>query len=84
MKVSDVTPHSLILLILDLTEAPAGRTTLLIPLLQESPLFFPGYLIPIPVSGPAASPPVTYHPSSVLLRSAHPADINTVYQYNTI
>ena len=52
-----ITPHSTILLILDLTEAPAGRTTFLIPLLQESPLFFPGYLIPIPVSGPAASPP---------------------------
>lgn len=84
MKVSDVTPHSLILLILDLTEAPAGRTTLLILLLQESPLFFPGYLIPIPVSGWAASPLVTYHPSSILLRFAHLADINTVYQYNTI
>ena len=84
MKVSDVTPHSLILLILDLTEAPAGRTSLLIPLLQESPLSFPGCLIPIPVSGPAASPLVTCYPSSILLRSAHPADINTVYQYKTI
>ena len=48
MKVSDVTPHSLILLILDLTEAPAGRTTLLIPLLQESPPVLPG----IPYSYP--------------------------------
>ena len=75
-----ITPHSTILLILDLTEAPTGRTTILIPQLQESPLSFPGHLILIPVSILAASPPVTYHPSSILLISAHSADINIVYQ----
>ena len=53
---------------------------LLITQIQESPLSFPGYLIPIPVSGPAASLPVTYHPSSILLISAHSVDINIVYQ----
>ena len=68
-------------LIFDMTEAPAGRTTILIPQLQESPLSFTGHFILIPVSGPAASSPViTYHPSSILLLSAHSADINTVYQ----
>ena len=75
-----ITPHSTILLILDLTETPAGRTTILIPQLQESPLSFPGHLILIPVNILAASPPVTYHPSSILLISAHSADINIVYQ----
>ena len=68
------------ILIFDLTEAPAGRTTLLITQIQESPLSFPGHLILIPVNILAASPPVTYHPSSILLLSAHSADINTVYQ----
>ena len=52
-----ITPHSTILLILDLTEAPAGRTTILIPQLQESPLSFTGHLILIPVSILAASLP---------------------------
>lgn len=62
------------ILIFDLTEAPTGRTTLLIPQLKESPLSFPGHLILIPVSGPAHYPgylPPILYPSSLRSLGRH-------------